>query len=233
MPEQLTLRFDPGQHRTRSDVQVGIANRAAVELIDRWPDWPSRVVVLVGPEKSGKSHLAGILATDHATTALSAFAMDWEATVARLATARPSGLFIVEDTGPGVDEAGLFHLINAVQSADGYLLLTSRSAPVEWRVTLPDLASRLRAATPVVISAPEDALLEAIIAKHFADRQTRVDPAVIRYCVPRMERSYAAALDLVAQLDTAALTRKSAITRALAAEILAATSEPPLPGFEA
>jgi chromosomal replication initiation ATPase DnaA len=227
LPQQLTLRFDPRQHRTRDDFHVGDANRAAIEAIDRWPDWPSRVVLVVGPEASGKSHLAAIAAAMADVPVYNAASIDWHGIASGLAAQQPDRLVIVEDAGAGIDEAGLFHLINAIMSANGWLLLTARQMPGEWRLTLPDLASRLRAATPIVIGAPDDALLESIIAKDFADRQTVVDPAVIRYSLPRMERSYAAALDLVVRLDAAAFARKSAITRALAADILSGTERHP------
>ena len=36
--------------------------RPALALIDSWPDWPNRIMLLVGPEGSGKSHLAAIWA---------------------------------------------------------------------------------------------------------------------------------------------------------------------------
>ena len=34
----------------------------ALALVDSWPDWPNRIMLLVGPEGSGKSHLAAIWA---------------------------------------------------------------------------------------------------------------------------------------------------------------------------
>jgi len=241
LSQQLTLRFDPGQHRTRADFQVGAANRAAVELIDSGRDWPSRVCVLIGPEASGKSHLAEILEAEQGALILHnrpdpaidrPAAIDWHGIAAENALAQPDRLVIVEDTGPGLDEAGLFHLINSVVNGEGRLLLTARTPPTDWRLSLPDLVSRLRAATPVVIAPPDDALLEQILAKHFGDRQMVVDPAVIRYAIARMERSYASAQALAAKLDAAALARKSAITKALAADILGAGAQPLLPGLD-
>src|ERR1700751_6426403 len=42
----------------RADFMVSESNVAAVELIDRWPDWPSAMLVLHGPPGCGKTHLA-------------------------------------------------------------------------------------------------------------------------------------------------------------------------------
>ena len=36
--------------------------KPALALIESWPDWPNRIMLLVGPEGSGKSHLAAIWA---------------------------------------------------------------------------------------------------------------------------------------------------------------------------
>jgi chromosomal replication initiation ATPase DnaA len=128
---------------------------------------------------------------------------------------------LVEDADrDGFDETELFHLINAVRSAGTNLLITARSWPMAWGVTLPDLASRLKAATTVEIGPPDDLLLSQILLKLFADRQLLLDDKIIAYIVPRMERSLAAAQAIVERLDRLALARGTRINRALAAEVL-------------
>ncbi|RWF24498.1 MAG: hypothetical protein EOS64_07630, partial [Mesorhizobium sp.] len=120
---------------------------------------------------------------------------------------------------------GLFHLINAVRGAGSTLLLTARRFPAAWRVTLPDLISRLKAAATVEIHEPDDMLLAGVITKLFADRQVEVEPHVVQYLVRRIERSLATAMRVVERLDRAALERKTPITRALAAETVSAMDE--------
>ncbi len=61
-PRQLALALDHGESFAREDFLSGPSNAAALALIESWPDWPARAVVLVGPEGSGKSHLAAIWA---------------------------------------------------------------------------------------------------------------------------------------------------------------------------
>ncbi|EKD60761.1 MAG: chromosomal replication initiator, DnaA, partial [uncultured bacterium] len=92
--------------------------------------------------------------------------------------------------------------------------------PRDWGVRLPDLLSRLQAASIAQLHAPDDALLSAVLIKLFADRQIAVPPNLIPYLVQRMDRSFAAAHDLVATLDAHALQRGRPVTRALAAELL-------------
>jgi chromosomal replication initiation ATPase DnaA len=233
LPQQLTLHFGAEPHFGREEFVRAPANAAAVDFLDRWPEWPSRVAVLTGPEASGKSHLVAIRAGSGDHAIYDAQDLHWHALAASL---QGGALILVENCGKGIDEAGLFHLINAVMSAEAHLLLTARTSPADWGLQLPDLISRLRAATPIAIGEPSDDLLAAIMAKLFADRQMLVDPAVIRYCILRMERSYRQAREIVDELDLVAFQKKSGVTRAIAAELLGhamADDQPELPGLDA
>ncbi len=92
--------------------------------------------------------------------------------------------------------------------------------PIRWQVELPDLRSRLLAIPAVAVGAPDDALIEAVMVKQFADRQVRVAPDVVAFLVPRLERSLAAVRRVVAALDEAALAERRAITIPLAKQVL-------------
>jgi chromosomal replication initiation ATPase DnaA len=114
----------------------------------------------------------------------------------------------------------MFHLHNHLRNTGGTLLMTAQSAPTRWNIALPDLASRMQATTITQIDNPDDALLSALIMKLFADRQIMPKPALVQYLTPRIERSVAAAADIVARLDEAALANGRKINQALAAELL-------------
>lgn len=198
---------------------VSDANRAAVALIDRWPDWPSAVTVLAGPAGAGKSHLGAIWRETAGAAALDR---------RRIGETAPAGgaAFLIDDADAGgLDETGLFHALNAVRAGGGHMLLTARRFPAAWGVTLPDLASRLKTAATVEIGEPDDLLLSGVIAKLFADRQVDVEPHVVQYLVRRIERSLAAAIRVVDRLDAAALEQNTRITRGLAAEVVGALDE--------
>lgn len=227
-PRQLPLALPVEPAHGADDYVVGEANRAAFDLVTA-ARWPSDVLLLVGPEGAGKTHLAAVLAATTGAVTLAA-----EDLAAVDPTALGAGAIVVEDVGEGVDERALFHLLNAVRQAGGRLLLTARRPLSAWGLSLPDLVSRLRAATPVELGLPDDRLIEALLAKLFADRQTTVDPAVVGYLARRMERSFATAVRLVEALDREALAAKGPITRPLAAAVLARGfgAEPELPGLE-
>src|SRR5690606_37259587 len=215
----LNLEHQPGYHR--DDLIVTASNRAAVELVDRWPNWLTPVVVLAGPTGAGKTHLAEIWRSTTDALLVQANSID-ENTVASAAE-RP--VLIDDIGGEPFEETGLFHLINSVRqhAAQGpgpSLLMTSRQRPANWKVQLPDLASRLKAATVVEIAEPDDLLLSGVIYKLFADRQVSVEAHVVSYLVSRMERSLPFAIQLVDRLDQAALEQKSRITRTLAAQVV-------------
>ena len=216
VPRQLALALPHAESFAREDFLAGASNRAALAVVERWPDWPDRSFALVGPAGAGKSHLAAIWAERSGARRVSARALGETNLIAALAT----GALVVEDASVPLDERALFHLLNLVHEEEAFLLITAQSQPAAWTVALPDLASRLRAVPHAAVSAPDDALLRAILLKLFADRQVGVDESLIGYLVTRIERSFAAARDVVATLDGEALRRKRPVTRALAAELL-------------
>ena len=211
----LDLALEPG--RSRDELVVSPSNAQAVALVDNWPDWPSPVVVLAGPAGAGKSHIAAIWQDMAGAVALRPDRLD----VASRERALAAGAVLVDDADePGLDETGLFHLINDVRGCGARLLLAARLFPGAWGVRLPDLASRLKAATTVEIGEPDEDLLEGVITKLFADRQILVDPGVVSFLVRRIERSLASACAVVDAMDKASLERHSRITRHLAGQVI-------------
>jgi chromosomal replication initiation ATPase DnaA len=199
------------------DFLISQSNRAAADIIDRWPDWPQASVLVVAPSRAGKTHLANVWRLKSGAARLAAPALR-EADV-EVASANNS--LLVEDLHAGIgDERALFHLLNLVREHKLSMLLTSSVPAGELEVALPDLRSRLRALPFVSIAPPDDALLKAVLVKHFMDRQLVVDPNVIGYIALHMERSMEAAATIVAEIDQAALASHRRVTRPLAAQIL-------------
>jgi chromosomal replication initiation ATPase DnaA len=218
-PRQLALALPHAESFAREDFLTGAPNEAALAMIERWPDWPDRALALVGPEGAGKSHLAAIWAEIAGARRVSARALGETNLIGALAT----GALVIEDAPARLDERALFHLLNLIREEEAYLLITARVAPARWSVALPDLASRLRAVPTVALSAPDDALLRAVLVKLFADRQLGVDSSLVSYLTTRIERSFAAARAAVETLDREALRMQRPVTRALAAELLRET----------
>lgn len=214
---QLILDLGTVPRLDRERFHVSPANAAALALVEMWPRWPGFALLICGPAGAGKSHLARIWA--QMAQALVVAAPDIGGV--SLAGLGPGKAVVVEQADAiGRGEADLFHLFNLLRESNGWLMLTACAGPDHWGLSTPDLLSRLRLAPMALISAPDDALVRQVLAKNLADRQVRVDPGVIDYILVRMERSFEAARLLAVQLDAAALARGTAITRAIAAEVL-------------
>jgi chromosomal replication initiation ATPase DnaA len=216
-PRQLAFALPHAESLTRDNFLEGPANAAALALVDGWPDWPNRIMLLVGPEGSGKSHLAAIWAEQAGARSTTAHALTATAVPGALAT----GALVIEDLrSSDVDERALFHLMNLAREDEAFVLITARAPPSATEIELRDLRSRLRAVPIVLVLPPDDQLLRALIVKFCADRQMSVDETVVSYLVTRIERSFVAAREAVELLDTEALRLGRPVTRALAAELL-------------
>lgn len=219
--EQLPLAFPYDAATGRDDLLVSGRLSAAVSIVDEWPHWPSPVVILAGPVGSGKSHLAAIWREK-------AGAADIHPEVGSGAVGlAAAGPVLFEDADRrGFDDSELFHVINSVRENGHSLFITTRLWPMSWAVSLPDLRSRLKAATVVEIGEPDEELLAQVIVKLFSDRQLYIDDKLVGYIVHRMERSLGAAQTIVERLDRLALARGTRITRPLASEVLNEVGNP-------
>ena len=216
---QLTLDLPHAESFHRDDFLPDPSNEAALALVDAWPSWPDRFAAIVGPAGSGKSHLAAIWAERSGARVVDAASLTVEEVPLALAT----GALVLEDLSPArVDETALFHLLNLVRQEGAYLLITAAKRLDLENYTLADLASRLRAVPAISLALPGDALLAAVLLKHFADRQLMVDEDTVSYLLSRIERSLDAAREAARRLDQASLSRGRRITRALAAELFRA-----------
>ncbi len=216
MARQLTLDLPVRAALGREDFFVSTANALAVARLDAPDTWPRGKLALVGPAGSGKTHLAHVWARDAGARVVPA------ADTGALDIGGVSTGIAIDDADrlPDSAEASLFHLHNRLAEEGLPLLLTGREAPARWPVALPDLKSRLGATDVVRIDPPDDALLAAVLVKLFADRGLAVAPNLIDWMLPRMNRSFAAAADLVGRLDAEALSEGRAVTRRLAARLL-------------
>jgi chromosomal replication initiation ATPase DnaA len=212
LASQLPLPLQSRPALGRADFIVAPANEQAVAFIDSFPRWPAPAGVLYGPSGSGKSHLAGAWAKAAGALTIAAPTLTSDA-VAGLELGRA---ILVEDVAPGVDEQALFALLN--RSAP--LLLTAHEPPSAWPAALPDLKSRFAALLAFPLWAPDDALLNALVRKLFADRQLTVPDPVVMRITRSVERSPAAIRDFVARLDARALAEKRPVTAVLVGDLL-------------
>ena len=220
---QLTLDLPHRAALGAEDFLVSDCNLAAVRLIDAWPDWQNHVQLLIGPEASGKTHLARVW---QALSGAQALAPETLAMPFLDALDEGTPLVVEDADRVAYDEKALFHLLNLAREKGLYVLITAESAPSRWGIALPDLKSRLNAVPAVEIGAPDEALIRTVMLKHFTDRQLDIDPKVLTYLALHVDRSLAAAAAAVAAVDRAALASGRKISRQLVIEALAAAGVP-------
>lgn len=218
-PRQLVFDLPHRPALGLEDFLAGPTNMAALAIVDQWPNWPHWAVIVEGPAHSGKSHLGQVWRLRSGADAVRARDL-YQAAVDGL---KAKQALLVENLEDGVaDERVLFHLLNLAREQKMTILMTTRVAPGELKVMLPDLRSRLRATPRVEIGPPDDAILGAVLVKLFADRQLAIDPQVVSYLVVRLDRSFAAAQRVVDEIDKRSLATHRRVTRQLAGEAMAA-----------
>jgi hypothetical protein len=194
LTSQIALPFAWPAGENERDFIVSDANKLAVKHLEHWSLWPVMATVLTGPRKSGRSLLGRIFA------------------------AKVGGRLI--DTAEQFDEEAVFHAWNAAQADRKPLLLIADNPPARWKIRLPDLRSRLLATPSIAIAEPDDALMARLIEKLLVARSLSAPADMIRYVVPRIERSYIAVGRVVDLIDELALARRRSPSIAIARDAL-------------
>ena len=218
------FELDEPPSTLREDFLVSSANSSAFTLVTG-EAWQDGRLVLVGPASSGKSHLARIWARQSGCPVIDA--VDLAGTKID-ALRNDSGIVI--DDAEGIAslverETLLLHLLNRINQNNGKALLVARRPPARWPIRVPDLASRLEAASLARIGSPDDRLLKGMLVKLFADRRVAIPSSVVEYIVPRMERSFKEAVRIVDAIDRCSLVDGRKINRRLAADVLNGMNE--------
>lgn len=189
---QTALPFDWPAAADERDFIVTDANLTVIRHFEHWSLWPVKATVLTGPRKSGRSLLGRIVAT------------------------KTDGELI--DGADRADEEAVFHAWNRAQERRRPLILIAEDGP--WTPDLPDLASRLAVTPRIAIPPPDEALAAQLIEKLCHARGLAAPLELVRYLVPRLERTYVAITRAIDALDELALQRRQGLTVPLARQAL-------------
>ena len=157
----LNLRSIPSMHR--NDYFVSRTNKEIINWIDIWPNWPHFCLLIYGPNRSGKSHLAYLLKDISEGTIIMAKHIN-KNNIDKLFSKK---CIIVENLEKLDSENALFHLFNMCKENNSKIMFTSSISPKRINFNLPDLRSRILSVPAVELKFPDDKLLEQIIIKQF------------------------------------------------------------------
>lgn len=200
----LPLGSEPGRNPVR--IVCGAANRQVIDALSAPESWPFRTALLAGPPRSGKSLIARWFAQGGSAS---------------------NGAEAIDDADR-LDETDLFHRWNRAQETGSPLLLVAGRE--DWRVALPDLASRLGAALHLAIGEPDDAMVAALIEAHAEQRGLVLGENSTTYLAPRTARSFAEIERLVETIDRLSLERKQPPTLSIWRDALEEVQGRPLQG---
>ena len=218
MTTQLPLTLPLPSAYDKDSFMIGGANKQALGWLERWPDWPLpfKGLNLYGPSGSGKTHLSYLWAGRGEALVLNSLSHFDQVQFLQ------KQHVVLDDFGVSgcYDDTAVFHLLNYISSVSGTLLILSPYPVAQHESSLSDLTSRLRSVAAQEIVLPDDELLKAVLAKHFIDRQCAVSEQVLNYIIGRMERSFSAAQQLSAEMDSLALSRKVPVSLTIARQVL-------------
>jgi len=216
-PQQMRLNFRRAPSYLPAEFSIGASNRDAVSRLQSWETWHNGSLALIGPEAAGKTHLARVWAER-----VGAFICPGGLNALPVAV---EGAMVIEDADRSATPELLFHLLNRAAQTGQPLLLTGRTLPSSWPVLIPDLRSRLNAMQVVELSPPDDEVLADILRSFFKSRNIRPSEDIYPYLIARMERSIAAARNLVDRIDEAADAMGRPVSKALARDVLGDDTE--------
>jgi len=216
---QLALPFAHVPRFRVEDFITAPSNEEARAWLGRTAGWPAGRLALYGEAGSGKTHLLQLWADRHGALLVEGPGLR------RLPEIGSAPTIAVDDADTVPEETALLHLVNLAAEMRRPLLLVGRAAPARWRVTLPDLGSRLRAMTAVAVRPAEDPLLRALLVRLLSERQLVLGESLQDWLLARLPRHPAALREAAARLDRQALAAGGRVTRAMAAELVAAIGE--------
>ena len=215
---QLSLNLKKKGIYEKDDFLVSSSNKEAYKLVNSWPEWRSRKIIIFGDSGTGKTHLSKIWQKNTSAIILN---LNQLKKIKFESFFKKKNIFIIENISDFFDkinnkeknnlEKQLLLFYNLIDEKKGYLLLTSLIAPKLWKISLPDLKSRILSSIAVKIKKPNDQLLSSVLVKLFVDKQILIDKKIITFIVYRSERSFANLENIVNKIDKQSLITKKKI----------------------
>ena len=204
---QTLLKFELEQNFTYDDFFVSKCNYFAFSLIESWPKWEKNILNIYGEKFCGKSHLSEIFKRKNKAIIIK----NDEINNNFFNKIRYYENIILDNLEFLSDEKTLYSIFNFVEQYNKYLIINSIDSINSIEFKLPDLKSRLKNCIFAKIDKPDDDMIFALVLKHFADRQIKIEKKIIEYITKRIERSYGKILDFIYKVDQFSLINKKPV----------------------
>ena len=207
--EQSFFNYNLRPNFSLNDFFVGSSNIEAYNLLI---NKQINNVLLVGPPKSGKTHLSfiwqkkfnGIIYNNNMKEIL-----------------ENKSDIIIDNIFKNINEEEIFHIINHCSSVNCRILITSNIELNEYTFKLKDLSSRLKTFINVNINLPDDELLVNLMTKLFHDKQIIVkNPEIFHYIIKRVDRSYEKIFNLIDKIDNLLMKKNKQLTIPIIKELI-------------
>ena len=169
-------------------------------------------ILLFGPKKSGKSHLASLWKEKNN-------AILYKNNSSKIIDAKKN---VVVDDFLGISsEEDLFHLINHCKLHNLKIYFTTSKNINTYDFKFNDLYSRLREFLYLEIKTPDDEMCKMLLVKLFSDKQIIIkNSEIFDFIFKRLSRTYFDIYIFVEKLDRLSLEKKRQLTIPLIKEII-------------
>ena len=208
--EQSFFNYNLRPNFSISDYFVGTSNIEAYNLLINTQNINN--LFLVGPSKSGKTHLAFIWQKKFN-------AIIYDNNIKQIL--ENTSNVIVDNIFDNINEEEIFHIINHCSSVNSKILVTSNIGLNEYTFQLKDLSSRLKTFININIDLPDDELLINLMTKLFHDKQIIVkNPEIFHYIIKRVHRSYDKIFHLIDKIDNLLMKKNKQLTIPIIKELI-------------
>jgi len=208
--EQSFFNYDLSPNFSINDYFVGTSNIEAYKSLINTENINN--LFLLGPPKSGKTHLALIWQKKFN-------AIIYNNNINEILENKSN--VVIDNIFINSDEEEIFHIINHCTGANCKILATSNIKLNEYNFQLKDLSSRLKTFINVNIDLPDDELLVNLMTKLFHDKQIIVkNPEIFHYIIKRVHRSYEKIFHLIDKIDNLLMKKNKQLTIPMIKELI-------------
>ena len=193
------------------DYFVSKSNLEAYNILLKFSS-ENKKILLLGPSKSGKTHL-GLIWKNKNDAIIYQDNLDF-------ILENKKSVFI-DNLFNDINETDTFHIINHCSLNNLKILITSEFNLSSYHFKIADLSSRLKTFVNTKIKLPDDNLLVNLIMKLLSDKQVVIkNHEIFNYILKRVDRSYQKVFLLVEKIDQLSLKKKRELTIPLIKELL-------------